>query len=125
MADTAKYSMISFFQLVAFISINLGVMNLLPLPALDGGRLVFLIIEGIRRKPVPPRYEGYVHAAGLMLLLMLMVYVTGQDVLRILCAVIENRKLRIENCGAARRAKLNNGAVRRTFIFHFPFSIFN
>ena len=83
MADTAKYSMISFFQLVAFISINLGVMNLLPLPALDGGRLVFLIIEGIRRKPVPPRYEGYVHAAGLMLLLMLMVYVTGQDVLRI------------------------------------------
>ncbi|MEF2731969.1 MAG: M50 family metallopeptidase, partial [Agathobaculum butyriciproducens] len=43
MADTAKYSMISFFQLVAFISINLGVMNLLPLPALDGGRLVFLI----------------------------------------------------------------------------------
>ena len=83
MADTAKYSMISFFQLVAFISINLGVMNLLPLPALDCGRLVFLIIEGIRRKPVPPRYEGYVHAAGLMLLLMLMVYVTGQDVLRI------------------------------------------
>ena len=83
MADTAKYSMISFFQLVAFISINLGVMNLLPLPALDGGRLVFLIIEGIRRKPVPPRYEGYVHAAGLMLLLMLMVYVTGQDILRI------------------------------------------
>ena len=83
MADTAKYSMISFFQLVAFISINLGVMNLLPLPALDGGRLVFLIIEGIRRKPVPPQYEGYVHATGLMLLLMLMVYVTGQDVLRI------------------------------------------
>ena len=70
-------------SLVAFISINLGVMNLLPLPALDGGRLVFLIIEGIRRKPVPPKYEGYVHAAGLMLLLMLMVYVTGQDVLRI------------------------------------------
>ena len=83
MADTAKYSMISFFQLVAFISINLGVMNLLPLPALDGGRLVFLIIEGIRRKPVPPKYEGYVHATGLMLLFMLMVYVTGQDVLRI------------------------------------------
>ena len=83
MADTAKYSMISFFQLVAFISINLGVMNLLPLPALDGGRLVFLIIEGIRRKPVPPKYEGYVHAAGLMMLLMMMVYVTGQDVLRI------------------------------------------
>ena len=83
MADTAKYSMISFFQLVAFISINLGVMNLLPLPALDGGRLLFLIIEAVRRKPVPPKYEGYIHAAGLVLLLALMVYVTGQDILRI------------------------------------------
>lgn len=84
MADTAKYSMVYFFQLVAFISINLGVMNLLPLPALDGGRLVFLVLEGIRRKPVPPKYEGFVHAAGLMLLLALMVYVTGQDIFRII-----------------------------------------
>lgn len=53
-------------------------------PALDGGRLVFLIIEGIRRQAVPPKYEGLVHAAGLMLLLMLMVYVTGHDILRLL-----------------------------------------
>ena len=83
MATTASYSISAFLQLVAFISINLGVMNLLPLPALDGGRLVFLIIEGIRRKPVPAKYEGYIHAAGLMLLLALMVYVTGQDILRI------------------------------------------
>ena len=84
MATTASYSLAAFLQLVAFISINLGVMNLLPLPALDGGRLVFLIIEGIRRKPVPPQYEGYIHAAGLMLLLALMVYVTGQDIVRII-----------------------------------------
>ena len=83
MASTASYSIMAFLQLVAFISINLGVMNLLPLPALDGGRLVFLIIEGIRRKPVPAKYEGYIHAAGLMLLLALMVYVTGQDIVRI------------------------------------------
>ena len=83
MATTARYSISAFLQLVAFISINLGVMNLLPLPALDGGRLVFLILEGIRRKPVPAKYEGYIHAAGLMLLLALMVYVTGQDILRI------------------------------------------
>ena len=80
----ARVNIRAFLQLVAFISINLGVMNLLPLPALDGGRLVFLIIEGIRRKPVPPKYEGLVHAAGLMLLLMLMVYVTGHDILRLL-----------------------------------------
>ncbi|MGI6180711.1 MAG: RIP metalloprotease RseP [Agathobaculum sp.] len=84
MANTAKYSMVYFFRLVAFISINLGVMNLLPLPALDGGRLVFLLIEAVRRKPVPPKYEGYVHAAGLMLLLALMVYVTGQDIFRMM-----------------------------------------
>ena len=84
MATTASYSISAFLQLVAFISINLGVMNLLPLPALDGGRLVFLIIEGIRRKPVPAKYEGYIHAAGLMLLLALMVYVTGQDIVRII-----------------------------------------
>ncbi len=83
MASTARYSISAFLQLVAFISINLGVMNLLPLPALDGGRLVFLLIEAVRRKPVPPKYEGYIHAAGLMLLLALMVYVTGQDILRI------------------------------------------
>ena len=84
MATTASYSIAAFLQLVAFISINLGVMNLLPLPALDGGRLVFLILEGIRRKPVPAKYEGYIHAAGLMLLLALMVYVTGQDILRLI-----------------------------------------
>ena len=84
MAVTARVNIRAFLQLVAFISINLGVMNLLPLPALDGGRLVFLFVEGIRRKPVPPKYEGLVHAAGLMLLLMLMVYVTGHDILRLL-----------------------------------------
>ena len=84
MATTAQYSLRSFFQLVAFISINLGVMNLLPLPALDGGRLLFLLVEAVRRKPVPPKYEGYIHAAGLVLLLALRVYVTGQDILRII-----------------------------------------
>ena len=55
-------------------------MNLLPLPALDGGRLVFLIIEAIRRKPVPPEKEGMVHFAGLVLLLGLIVYLTVSDV---------------------------------------------
>lgn len=84
MAETAQISMSSFFMLVAFISINLGVMNLLPLPALDGGRLVFLILELFRGKPVPPKYEGFVHAAGLALLLMLMIYVTGQDIIRLI-----------------------------------------
>ncbi len=83
MVDTAKTSMASLWYLLAFISINLGVMNLLPLPALDGGRFVFLVVELIRGKPVPPKYEGYIHAAGLALLMLLMVFVTYNDVIKI------------------------------------------
>lgn len=82
-ADVATVSLTSFFYLVAFISINLGVMNLLPLPALDGGRLVFLLIEAVRRKPVPAKYEGWVHAAGMLFLLALMLLITGQDIIRL------------------------------------------
>lgn len=70
--------------IMALITINIGVANLLPLPALDGGRLMFLIIEGIRRKKINPKYEGYVHAAGLALLLLLMVFVTYNDIVRII-----------------------------------------
>ena len=62
---------------------NLGVMNLLPFPALDGGRLVFLVIEAIRRKPVNRRIEGTIHFAGLMLLMVLMVGVMYNDIVRI------------------------------------------
>ncbi len=65
------------------ISANLGVMNLLPLPALDGGRLVFLIIEAIRGKRVAPEKEGWVHGVGMILLLLLMVFVLFNDVKRL------------------------------------------
>ena len=51
---------------------------------MDGGRLVFLIIEGIRRKPVPAKYEGWIHAAGFVLLILLMVVVTFSDVMRLI-----------------------------------------
>ena len=66
------------------ISANLGVMNLLPLPALDGGRLIFLVIEAIRGKRVPPEKEGFVHGIGMVLLLLLMAYVLFNDVMRLL-----------------------------------------
>ncbi len=72
-----------FFNLVSFtllISANLGVMNLLPLPALDGGRLVFLLIEGIFRKPVPKEKEAFVHMVGMVLLMVLMVFVLFNDI---------------------------------------------
>ncbi len=62
------------------ISANLGVMNLLPLPALDGGRLVFLLIEAIRRKPVPKEKEAMVHMVGMALLMLLMVFVMFNDI---------------------------------------------
>ena len=62
---------------------SLGVMNLLPLPALDGGRLVFLLIEAVRKKPINREVEGMVHFAGLMLLMILMVVVMYNDILKI------------------------------------------
>lgn len=84
-ADVAtNYQVEQLISLMAFITINIGVFNLLPLPALDGGRLFFIIIEGIRRKPINPKYEGYVHAAGMVLLIGLMVFVTFNDILNLI-----------------------------------------
>lgn len=76
-------SLTNLLTIMAFITINVGVANLLLLPALDGGRFLFLAVEAVRRKPVNPKYEGYVHAAGLALLLLLMVVVTYNDIARI------------------------------------------
>lgn len=70
-------------NLAILLSANLGVMNLLPLPALDGGRLVFLFIEAVRKKRVPPEKEGYVHFAGIVLLMLLMVVVMYHDIQRV------------------------------------------
>ena len=71
-------------NMAVLLSANLGVMNLLPLPALDGGRLVFLLAEAVRRKPVNRQVEGMIHFAGLMLLMALMVVVMYNDILKIL-----------------------------------------
>ena len=70
-------------NMAVLLSANLGVMNLLPLPALDGGRLVFLLIEAVRKKPINREVEGMVHFAGLMLLMILMVVVMYNDILKI------------------------------------------
>mgnify|MGYP000876639293 CR=1 FL=1 len=66
----------------SLISANLGVMNLLPIPALDGGRLVFLIIEAIRGKPIDVEKEGFIHFAGFVLLMILMVFIVYNDIVR-------------------------------------------
>lgn len=70
-------------NMAILLSANLGVMNLLPIPALDGGRLVFLIAEAIRRKKVSPEKEGYVHFIGFALLMVLMVFVLYNDIRRL------------------------------------------
>lgn len=68
-----------FLRILSLITINLGIFNLLPIPALDGGRLFFLVIEGIRRKPIPPEKEGIVHGIGMALLFALMIIIMFKD----------------------------------------------
>lgn len=80
MSEAASRSMDELLYIVVVLTMNLGVMNLLPLPALDGGRLVFQLIELIRGKPVPARVEGYVHFAGLVVLMLLMVLILAKDI---------------------------------------------
>lgn len=73
-------ALLSMINFSIFLSANLGIMNLLPIPALDGGRLVFLIIEAIRRKKISPEKEGMVHFVGLVALMALMVFVMFNDI---------------------------------------------
>jgi len=71
----------TFLYITAFFSIIIGLFNLFPLPALDGGRAAFLVVEGLRRRPVDPRREGYIHLVGLGLLLCLIIALTVRDLL--------------------------------------------
>lgn len=70
-------------NIVILLSVNLGILNLLPLPALDGGRLVFMLIEVVRGKPVPPEKEGMIHFAGLVAFMVLMLFVMYNDIMRL------------------------------------------
>jgi len=71
----------TFLYITAFFSIIIGLFNLFPLPALDGGRAAFLIVEGLRKRPVDPRREGYIHLVGLALLLCLIIALTVRDII--------------------------------------------
>lgn len=73
----------SLVSLTAFLSINVGFINLLPLPAFDGGRLLFVIIEKIKGKPVDPKFENTIHAIGFFLLMALMLYITYNDIIKL------------------------------------------
>jgi len=84
MSDAAKQSMPDFWYLAALIAINLSVMNLLPFPALDGGRVIFALYEMIFRKPANQKFESFVSVAGFVLLLALMVFVVFNDIFRLI-----------------------------------------
>ena len=82
--DTKQYGVftviLNMVNIALLLSVNLGIMNLLPFPAIDGGRLVFLLIEAIIGKPVPRKAEAYIHMAGIILLLLLSVFVLCNDI---------------------------------------------
>ncbi|MBT2581940.1 RIP metalloprotease RseP [Planococcus sp. ISL-109] len=80
--EVAQYGIFTLMSWAGMLSINLGIMNLLPLPALDGGRLMFFVLEALRGKPVDKQKEGMVHFVGIMLLMLLMIVVTWNDIQR-------------------------------------------
>lgn len=84
--NSGSQSWLYVLNLVALLSINLGVFNLLPFPALDGGRIFFMIVEIIRRKPIPPEKEGMVHFIGMALLMLLVVFVSYHDIMKLIGA---------------------------------------
>lgn len=81
--SAAKQGLMSFFYIVSVLTINLGVVNLMPFPALDGGRFVFLAIEGVRGKPINKNVESYINFVGLVLLFGFMIVITFKDVIKL------------------------------------------
>jgi regulator of sigma E protease len=82
--DAAAFGITALLTFTAIISLNLAVINLLPLPALDGGRLVFVAIEAVTRKDIPAEWAGRINLVGFAFLLLLMVLVTYNDILKLL-----------------------------------------
>ncbi|MBQ8962047.1 MAG: site-2 protease family protein [Ruminococcus sp.] len=83
-SESALDAVFNLIYMAALITINVGIFNLLPIPGLDGGRLLFCFIELIRRKPVKPEHEGYVHLAGMALLFGIMIFATYNDIARLI-----------------------------------------
>lgn len=81
--DAAERGLAPLLSFTALISINLAILNLLPFPALDGGRIVFVLIEAVTRRKIPAHVAGWINGIGMILLLLLMVLVTYQDIVRL------------------------------------------
>ncbi|HFH9836773.1 TPA: RIP metalloprotease RseP [Streptococcus suis] len=82
-AQAAENGFVSVLELMAMLSINLGIFNLIPIPALDGGKIVMNILEAIRRKPLKPETESYITLAGVAIMVVLMLVVTWNDIMRV------------------------------------------
>ncbi len=82
--DVSKQGFMSFLYIVSVLTINLGVFNLIPFPALDGGRFLFLAIEGVRGKPINRSIESYINFIGLLILFAFMIFVTCKDILNLI-----------------------------------------
>lgn len=81
--ESARAGFISIMYLIAYLCINVGFINMLPIPAFDGGRVLFMIIEKIRGKQMKPKTENTIHAVGLILLMGLMLFITWHDIMRL------------------------------------------
>ena len=81
--EVAKMGLVPLLNFTAFLSLNLGIINLFPVPALDGGHFVTLLVEALRGKPLSPQVLRYTQTVGIALLLVLMVYATKNDIVRI------------------------------------------
>jgi regulator of sigma E protease len=82
--EAARGGWIYLLSFTAFLSINLGIINLLPIPALDGSRIAFAVLEAIRRKPLDPEKEGFIHWLGFIFLMLLIVFATYNDLVRLI-----------------------------------------
>lgn len=83
-ASIPRLGMDTLLRMLCLITVNLGIFNLLPIPALDGSKLVFLLVEAIRRKPIPPEKEGLIHGIGFAALVVLMVIVAASDIMKLI-----------------------------------------
>lgn len=77
-------AILTMLEIIVLLSVNLGILNLLPLPALDGGRLLFMFVEVVRGKPIAPEKEGMIHFAGLVVFMVLMVFIMYNDIMKLI-----------------------------------------
>ena len=82
--DAKGYGFLTIFQLIALLSINVGFLNLIPFPAFDGGRIFLLLVEKIKGKPLKAETENLINTVGFILIMILAVYITGNDIFKLI-----------------------------------------